>query len=170
MDKVTRIAQRILGHASRPIVTPRVSPTRGAASQQTVDALFLVRSAGTPCRSCGAGQDARPRSARQETDAQIAQRVHSTWSLSSSVRWMNPLQPLPLPTGPDSADNRQGEMPALRVTDGDASTGHPLASRAEDAVELTGARIAARQRTRIRHELVTTHAVGAVGAVGPIGP
>ena len=64
------------------------------------------------------------------------------------------------------ADNRQGEMPALRVTDGDASTGHPLASRAEDAVDLTGARIAARQRTRIRHELVITHAVGAVGAVG----
>ena len=50
------------------------------------------------------------------------------------------------------ADNRQGEMPALRVTDGDASTGHPLASRAEDAVDLTGARIAARQRTRIRQE------------------
>ena len=39
------------------------------------------------------------------------------------------------------ADNRQGEMPALRVTDSDASTGHPLASRAEDAVDLTGARI-----------------------------
>src|SRR5262245_18882293 len=64
------------------------------------------------------------------------------------------------------ADNRQGEMPALRVTDSDASTGHPLASRAEDAVDLTGARIAARQRTRIRHELVTTHAVGAVGPIG----
>src|SRR5262245_699638 len=66
------------------------------------------------------------------------------------------------------ADNRQGEMPALRVTDGDASTGHPLASRAEDAVDLTGVRIAARQRTRIRHELVTTHAVGAVGPIGAV--
>ena len=31
----------------------------------------------------GLRQDARPRSARQETDVQIAQRVHSTWSLSS---------------------------------------------------------------------------------------
>ena len=37
MDKVTRIA----GHASRPIVTPRVSPTRGAASQRTVDAAAV---------------------------------------------------------------------------------------------------------------------------------
>ena len=59
----------------------------------------------------GLRQDARPRSARQETDAQIAQRVHSTWSLSSSVRWMNPLQPLPLPTGPDSRITDRAKCP-----------------------------------------------------------
>jgi len=55
MDKVTRIA----GHASRPIVTPRVSPTRGAASQRTVDAAAVG-----PDKTPGLGLHVRKRMRR----------------------------------------------------------------------------------------------------------